>query len=389
MKLMFVHPSADLYGASRSLLRLSTRLVMDGHGVVAVLPFDGPLVSVLREAGVDVRLDMDMPVFTRHGFRSVAGWLRLMKITVRSGMRCRTWIREFRPDIVHSNDANMVPICGLIGCILGARHVWHIRESFAEFPGLWRLHQHVMYACADVILAVSDAIAGQFKGRARGVVLTIHNGIPQCELVQPNQEEVHKFKKMFGLENALLIGVVGRIKILRKGQETFVKAAGLVASKWPGVRFLLIGSPFPGNEAHLDRVREAAQAAGVANQVVYTGDVDNIKAAIEALDIVVLSSGQPEPFAGIVIEAMGLSKPVIGTGIGGTVEQIDDGRSGLLVPPGDAVKMASAMETLLSNSELRNCMGRAARARYLALFEFEMFYKKIYGVYMKLLKDKK
>jgi glycosyltransferase involved in cell wall biosynthesis len=123
-------------------------------------------------------------------------------------------------------------------------------------------------------------------------------------------------------------------------------------------------------------------------QFVYTGDVADIKAAYSALDLSVLASAQPEPFGGVVIESMAMGVPVVGTAVGGTVEQIEDGVTGMLVQPGDPESMASAIERLLSSPELRMKFGAAARQRFMAHFEFEPFYQKMVSLYQSLAGDK-
>ena len=79
-------------------------------------------------------------------------------------------------------------------------------------------------------------------------------------------------------------------------------------------------------------------------------------------------------------------KPVIGTRLGGTVEQIEDGVTGFLVEPNDPRELAAALERLLADADLRRRMGENGRARFLRLFEFEAFYARIASVYAQITK---
>ena len=115
--------------------------------------------------------------------------------------------------------------------------------------------------------------------------------------------------------------------------------------------------------------------------VQYTGEVEDIKAAIKALDVLVLASAQPEPFGGVVVEAMALARPVVATGIGGSLEQVVDGVTGYLVQPGDPVAMADGIEKLLLSADRRRLFGENGRERYLEKFEFEHFYQIILNLY--------
>ncbi len=77
MRILFVHSGADLYGASRSLLRLVARLRSDGHEAAAVLPYEGPLLDHLRAKDVRALIHRSLPIVTRPAVRSPRGLAQL------------------------------------------------------------------------------------------------------------------------------------------------------------------------------------------------------------------------------------------------------------------------------------------------------------------------
>ncbi|OGU35638.1 MAG: hypothetical protein A2068_13820 [Ignavibacteria bacterium GWB2_35_6b] len=212
-------------------------------------------------------------------------------------------------------------------------------------------------------------------------IIVLNNGFPAAEFTPVDSVRIIKFKNDFKLNGKLLVGVIGRIKFGRKGQDVFVKAVSLIKDKYPNVQFIIIGSPFPGNEDHLTMLKKMIIELNLKNNITLTGDVVDIKAAISALDISVLPSALPEPFGGVVIESMAFGKPVIGTNIGGTIDQIIDGKSGFLVNPNDSNVLAEAMEKLIINENLRLEMGNKGRELFLSKFEFEKYYEKIKLIY--------
>lgn len=382
MKLLLVHSGADLYGASRSCLRLASRMKTDGHGVLVVLPFDGPLHGGLAQRGVEVVVRPGLSLLDRRQFKTITGLLALPFRVVRSTLFLCGVIRRFRPDVVHSNTATVFLCGGLAARLNGIPHIWHVREDFGDFAALWKIYQWLIYFLADRIVCVSQFATGQFKNsRIRRKVVVLHNGFPRDEFSPATVERVAAFRKAWNLEGKRIVALIGRVNIFRKGHLTFVEAAKFVAAKHPDVRFVLAGSPFPGNESHLDRVLEKIRELGLEDRVVYTGDVPDIHAVYSAADIVVQASGMPEGFGGVVIEAMAFGKPVVGTRLGGTIEQIADGETGLLVEPNDATAMAEAIGALLDGDNLRRRMGEAGRARFLEHFEFEPFYGKVLDLY--------
>jgi glycosyltransferase involved in cell wall biosynthesis len=110
-------------------------------------------------------------------------------------------------------------------------------------------------------------------------------------------------------------------------------------------------------------MQQLAADLGIAENVVFTGELANTRPSYAAMDIFILPSAQPEPFGGVVMEAMSLGLPVIGTNIGGTPDQIAEGETGFLIPPSDPKALAQALARLIENTRLRESMGRASRTR--------------------------
>lgn len=381
MKILFVHSGSDLYGASRSLLRLASRLVKDGNSVRAILPYEGPLRAELENNGVRVNIHRSLPVVNRENFGGLLKLVLLLcKIPV-SLVNLFIVAIKFKPDVIHTNTA-LILSPGIVSKLAGCFHIWHVREFFEEFPRLWKWYQWYMSMVSDMVICVSTAVAEQFDQRIKTKkVIVIHNGFPAEEFKPVEPARIQAFREQFDINGRVAVGVVGRIKFGRKGQDVFVKAVALLKDKFPDVKFLLVGSPFPGNEEHLENLRHLIKELDIEKNVVYTGDVEDIQAAYSALDVSVLPSAQPEPFGGVVIESMAFGKPVVGTSIGGTKEQIEDGVNGYLVEPSNPSELANALELLMSDSEKRETMGANSRKRFEAMFEFEAFYQKILQVY--------
>jgi glycosyltransferase involved in cell wall biosynthesis len=85
--------------------------------------------------------------------------------------------------------------------------------------------------------------------------------------------------------------------------------------------------------------------------------------AYAAMDLFTLTSAQPEPFGGVVMEAMSMGLPVIATNIGGSLDQVAEGVTGMLVPPADFTALAGAIEKFMDDPELRRRMGDAGMKR--------------------------
>lgn len=383
MRILFVHSPADLYGASRALERLCVTLTKRGAIVGVILPEDSMLATRLREKGIEVIIHAGLVRIERDA-TSVRKLLQLFFQIPRDIVHHRRMFAAFRPDVVHTNNALL--LAGPIAAKLcGYPHLWHIRENFSEFPTAWTLYRRVIVALSTKVVANSEVTAGQFQPERQTDVRIIYNGLPQKRLADLPKERVEFWRRTLSPEGGPLIGVLGRIKLVRKGQDVFVKAASLIADRFPNARFACVGGPYPGNDDHLHALRALIEEAGLTKKISVTGDIEDPDAATAALDISVMPSVAPEPFGNVIAEAMRFGKPVIGTSNGGAAEQIEHGVTGLLVPPNDPEALAQAMAKLLSDSDAARKMGEAGQRRFAERFTDDVAIQSMIALYREIL----
>lgn len=383
MKILFLHHLADLYGSSQSLARLTAGLVRAGDEVHVLLQEDGPLTRVLREAGAQVDLLPTMPVLHRNRLRTPAALLHLLRDARRAQCEIASVLDRIRPDLVHTNTAVILPVAGAPAQARNIPHLVHIRETFSDFGPLWPPYRAWIARRANRIACISEYLAGMFTPHQRATqVRVIHNGIPRSEFEGLDPDAIRRFRAPF--EPGPVIVLVGRIKLVRKGQDVLVRAAGLLKDRFPRAQYVLVGAPFPGNEHHVDQLRAMARECGVADRIHFTGHLDNPKIAIAACEVSVMASSTPEPLGNVTIESMALGRPLVATNIGGTPELVQHEKTGLLIPPNDPAAMADAIARLLSNPEAARAMGTAARAHFERELEFGRFFDHIRALYQEL-----
>ncbi len=381
MNVLFIHHVPDMYGSSRCLLRLAARMVAEGHRVASTIEGDGPLRSALEKAGARVYVMDDMPALHRTQLITPGGWFRLARNIIRARARLQAIVRDFKPDIIHSNSAALLPVAGAVANTHGIPHVQHVRESFLEFGRIWHIYRALLARYATRIIAISEFVAGTFsKSQQADKVRIIYDGLPAADFEGIRDSDAEVF--LAGLHvGHPLVALVGRIKLKRKGQDLLVRAAALLQKKHPAVHYALVGSPFPGNEEHLERLKGMIREFGLENRVVLTGHLDDPRLLLAACDVSVMASSTPEPLGNVTIESMAFAKAVVGTDCGATRELVRDGVNGYLVPPDDPERMAEALDVLLSDPVKRAAMGRRGREDYLARFEFEPHYRAVMALY--------
>ena len=106
---------------------------------------------------------------------------------------------------------------------------------------------------------------------------------------------------------------------------------------------------------------------------------------MNAINIVVLPSVDREDFPNVILEAMCLGKPVLASRLAGTPEQIVDGETGLLVPPGKPHNLADALRKLLKDKDLCIKLGSKARDRFESNFTADIAVKRYLDLYKELI----
>lgn len=142
-----------------------------------------------------------------------------------------------------------------------------------------------------------------------------------------------------------------------KGHDVLIRALPSL----PGVTAVFAGD-VAGRERYVDELRALADQLGVADRLRLIGHVSDMPAAMLAADLVIHASREPEAFGRTVTEAQALGRPVIASDLGGPRETVEDGITGWLTPPGDAVALSAAISRVLAMpAESLKAVGDAAR----------------------------
>lgn len=124
---------------------------------------------------------------------------------------------------------------------------------------------------------------------------------------------------------------------------------------------LIAGDTPDGSPAYRHHLEALARELGITDSVHFIGHCSRVPDMMAACDVMVHASTMPEPFGRVILEAMALGKPVIATDAGGPSEILRHGRTGWLVPPGDATALAESILKLASSPEASRKMGENAR----------------------------
>jgi glycosyltransferase involved in cell wall biosynthesis len=195
-------------------------------------------------------------------------------------------------------------------------------------------------------------------GVAPEKVIKIYNGI-ETDIYQPAGQSVnrHRIRGEFRIsDQEVLVGAIGRLA-WPKGFEFFIRAIPDIIQTLPNGRFLLVGD---GSLRH--DLETLAESLNLQKCLLFTGRRTDIPDILAALDVVVVPSIQ-EGFPVLTLEAMAMEKPIVATAINGIMEQITNGKEGLLVAPKNPLALAQAVKRLVDDPGYACSLGKNARVR--------------------------
>jgi glycosyltransferase involved in cell wall biosynthesis len=323
---------------------------------------------VLREAEKDPNVHLSVvdiaPRWRKvHQFgvlrRSLGGGLQL----VRDFARTRSAILRCRPSVLHlCTSAQLAAVRDIfvlrMARAYGLRTVYHLH--FGRLPELarsggweWRLIRSAI-SIADVVIALDSqthrTIGAVFPGKTAV-------RLPNCvDVVYLDGISASALSSGEGRRTPR-VTFIGHI-IPTKGVIELVQAAVCLVRDVP-FELELIG---PSDPEYLDGIRAAGSPLG--GRLLVRGELphDEAMRALSQADVLALPS-YTEGFPYVVLEAMALGRPVIGTSVGAIAEMLEgaEGMSGICVPPRDVAALSDALRTVLGNSKLRAEMGRIGR----------------------------
>jgi glycosyltransferase involved in cell wall biosynthesis len=342
--------------------------------------FEPVVISLMDRGSLRERIEaLGIPVHTasmRPGLPTPASIWRLIRL-----------VRKIKPDLIqgwlyHGS------LAGQIGGLSLPRKVpvlWSVHCSIYSLSFEKKLTAMVVRLCgllsklAAGIIFVSRTSQAQHRDLGYDISRScvVPNGI-DVALFSPSLEARHSVRTELGLpEDVLIIGIIGRYHAM-KDHANFLRAAGVLAARYPQLHFLLAGRELDeGNRALRELVRELR----LDHRTHLLGERTDIARLVAALDIFCLSSAYGESFPIIVGEAMSSAVPCVVTDVGDLAWMLNS--TGRVVAPRDPEALAAACEELLElGAAGREALGLASRNRVVELFslatvvaEYEALYE--------------
>jgi glycosyltransferase involved in cell wall biosynthesis len=285
---------------------------------------------------------------------------------LRSGLRFVRLIRREGTDIVHAHDVYSNIFVSVWAPMARVPVLITSRRWWTSLPNrMLKLGSRFAVSRSDAVLANSKAVAELVmteSGAAAEKVWTVSNFADENAFgVAPDAERVRLRRGWQAPEDAVVIGCVSRLDPL-KDHPTLLRAFASVRTRHPEAFLVLIGD----GECR-GSLETLARELGIDDALHFAGEVRTQRNLHRGLDISVLASVS-EGFPNTLVEAMAAGRPVVATAVGGCVDAVVNGETGLLVPPGDPAAFADALDRLIASPQVRGGFGVAALRRATELY---------------------
>lgn len=175
-----------------------------------------------------------------------------------------------------------------------------------------------------------------------------------------------------------IIGIVARL-VEEKGYLDLFESLEVVVEKFPDIFLLSVGPTEPNKKDGFDE-SVINKYNRIKDKVLFLGQRADVEQILPAIDIFVLPSHR-EGFPRSLLEASAMQKPIIATNIRGCREAVEDGKTGILVPPKNPKELARAIIYLLENPNEANILARNAREKAIKEFDENLVFEKLKNVY--------
>lgn len=366
MKILQVLPQLNFGGVETGTVDFSKYLVKHGHKSI-VISNGGALVEELTKCGTK---HIKLPVHQKNPFLI---FLMARKIA--------SIIKEEDIDIVHAR--SRVP-----GWIAFFAVKIADRSSNKRIIFITTCHGHYSNKFTSRVMSWGKRVIVASNAIGRHMVDNFNTPQERLKLI-PRGVNIEKFSfKQPSSRNKtqFTVGIVGRITPL-KGHEYFIKSLSSVIRQIPNIKVLIVGEA-PKNKLHYRQELEfLVRRLGLDEHVQFLGKRNDIPEILSKLNLLVVSTIEEEAFGRVILEAQASGVPVVATAVGGIIDIIKDGETGLLVPPQDTEEMAQAIVRLLKDVKLSDSIAGKALDLIKEKFTLSLMAQKTLEVYKEALEE--
>jgi len=369
MNICFFSHDSNLNGAERSLLDTIDVLKERGVECFVFLPHHGPLCDALIKRNIRISV---LP-YKRWTGKRVPIWKKCRRLAwnllmvIPAVIRLRRW----RCDIVYTNTST-ISIGALAAAALRLPHVWHIREFGYEDHGYtfdfgFNISTRMINRLSAKCVFNSHALSRKYIRRlSPEKIEVVYQGVQVLSKRQNTRSSRSPHM------TCIIVGSITE----SKGQQEAIKAIDTLSKQGLKIKLMIVGGLYT---PYAQNLKNYTINCGAGDHIQFVGAVDTAFPLIQSSDVVLVCS-RMEAFGRVTVEGMLAAKPVIGARSGGTVELIEDGKTGLFYTPGDVNDLVAKIKYLYNSPKTAEEMGQNGYVRARERFSPEQYGERIHAI---------
>lgn len=353
MKIFFLDQSGKPGGAELCLLDIAKPY---RNSSLVGLFADGPFKDLLQQQQIPVEVLASQSLQVRKESSFIQGLSSLGQLAPLIGQVVKK-ARDY--DFIYANTQKAL-VVGAISSWLSRRPlVYHLHDILsAEHFSRTNLTTAIALANRFASLVIANSQASQTAFVAAGgrpqLVHVVYNGFDP-ELYQ--RSHPLGIKQQLGWDGKFLVGHFSRLAPW-KGQHILLEALTHCPQD---VAAILVGDALFGEQDYVQYLHQQVTALGLEQRVKFLGFRSDVVPLMAACDLVAHTSTAAEPFGRVIVEAMLCGRPIVAAQAGGAIELVEPGKTGWLVPPGDALQLAKAIATCRQQPEWAQSVAQQAQ----------------------------
>lgn len=371
MKILFLDQSGQPAGAELCLLDIAKAY---REQCLVGLFADGSFRHLLEQHQIPVQVLATQPI----PVRKESGWLRglsSLKQLLPLVMRVAQLSQNY--DVIYANTQKAMVVGALASRLSRRPLVYHLHDilSTDHFSSTNRwLAVTLANQCASLVITVSQATQAAFiaVGGRPDLVEVVYNGFdPQA--YHCDRPQVDRLRHQLGLTGRFVVGHFSRLSPW-KGQHVLLEA---LKDCPENVTVLLVGDALFGEQDYAQALKAQVSERGLHDRVQFLGFRSDVVPLMHVCDLITHTSIAPEPFGRVIVEAMLCGRPVIATQSGGALELANSGIPCWLVPPGNSIALATAINHCQAEWESVSAIAQQAQLQVSQRFHLDTINQQI------------
>ena len=366
-KLLLLHSSNDLYGASKIFLQLIDLLTKNGFDVHVILPEKGMLDDFLIKKDITVSYH-ELGVL-RKKYLNPLGLINRLATNIKAIKFLSNYIKDHSIDLVYTNTSTI--LCG------------GIAAKKNDVPSLFHIHE------IPTGNKLYEFLSGKIINWYSSKVLTVSNSVKKHWLKYIDDKKIERiyngiiFSKTDSLiklerdQDDFVITSVARINPLQGIHRYLIDIADELIKKSTKFKFLIVGDTLSSYVSYEKSVKQKVKDLGLENQIKFLGFRDDVSSILKQSDLFIHPAISPDPLPTVLFESLHNDLPSVATNLGGAIEILDNGNNGLLIPYNDPKKAADLINEYCANTKLQKKHLENSKKNFKINFSPESFNKNI------------